>query len=172
MEAFKLEILAAERALYNGECISIVIPTTQGQYGIWANHANLIAAIIPGMVRFTLPDGKEVIAAVSAGLLKVEKNHVLLLVDTAEHPEEIDENRAKRAAEQAKEAIPADMIEKDMKVKKAMEFGISAEDAFKMSSETPANMLGLKKGRIEVGYDAEFIVLDKNYELIDTLIFH
>ena len=49
--------------------------------------------------------GKEVIAAVSAGLLKVEKNHVLLLVDTAEHPEEIDENRAKRAAEQAKEAI-------------------------------------------------------------------
>ena len=105
MEAFKLEILAAERALYNGECISIVIPTTQGQYGIWANHANLIAAIIPGMVRFTLPDGKEVIAAVSAGLLKVEKNHVLLLVDTAEHPEEIDENRAKRAAEQAKEAI-------------------------------------------------------------------
>ena len=105
MEAFKLEILAAERVLYNGECISIVIPTTQGQYGIWANHANLIAAIIPGLVRFTLPDGKEVIAAVSAGLLKVEKNHVLLLVDTAEHPEEIDENRARRSAEAAREAM-------------------------------------------------------------------
>ena len=57
-------------------------------------------------------------------------------------------------------------------VKKAMEFGISADDAFKMASETPAKMLGLKKGRIEPGYDAEFIVLDKDYELIDTLIFH
>lgn len=57
-------------------------------------------------------------------------------------------------------------------VKKAIEFGISAEDAFKMASETPANMLGLKKGRIALGYDAEFIVLGKDYELIDTLIFH
>jgi len=57
-------------------------------------------------------------------------------------------------------------------VKKAMEFGISADDAFKMASETPAKMLGLKKGKIEIGYDAEFIVLDENYDLVDTIILH
>lgn len=50
-------------------------------------------------------------------------------------------------------------------VKKAIEFGIPEEDAFKMASETPANMLGLKKGKIQKGYDAEFIVLNDDMSL-------
>lgn len=105
MNVFTLVILAAERTFYEGDCVSLVIPTTQGQYGIQAMHSNMIAAIVPGALKFTAPDGKETVAAVSAGLVKVENNHVLMLVDTAERPEEIDENRAKRSAEQAKEAL-------------------------------------------------------------------
>ena len=105
MNTFQLVILAAEKPLYEGECLSLVIPTTQGQYGIQAMHTNMIAAIVPGMLKFTTPDGERRIAAVSQGMVKVENNHVLLLVDTAEWPEEIDENRAKRSAEEAKEAL-------------------------------------------------------------------
>ncbi|MBR2432642.1 MAG: amidohydrolase family protein, partial [Clostridia bacterium] len=56
-------------------------------------------------------------------------------------------------------------------VKKAIEFGIPAADAFKMASLTPATLLGLNKGKIEAGYDAEFVVTDKDYNLLDTLIF-
>ncbi len=47
----------------------------------------------------------EKFAAVSSGLVKVENNEVLVLVDSAERPEDIDENRAKRAAAEAKEAM-------------------------------------------------------------------
>ena len=54
-------------------------------------------------------------------------------------------------------------------VKKAIEFGIPKEDAFKMASETPAKLLGLKKGKIEVGYDAEFAVLDDDMNVIDII---
>ena len=105
MNTFTLVILAAEKTFYEGDCISLVVPTPQGHYGIQAMHSNMIAAIIPGVLKFTAPDGKVTVAAVSEGLVKVENNHVLLLVDTAERPDEIDENRAKRSAEQAKEAI-------------------------------------------------------------------
>ena len=35
----------------------------------------------------------------------MEDNDVLVLVDTAERPEEIDANRARRAADQAREAL-------------------------------------------------------------------
>ncbi len=105
MNVFTLIILAAEKPFYQGECVSLVIPTTQGQYGIQANHSNMIAAIVPGMLKFTLPDGTQKVAASSEGLVKVENNQVLLLVDTCERPEEIDENRAMRSKEQAKEAI-------------------------------------------------------------------
>lgn len=105
MKTFRLNILAAEKPFYDGECTSLIIPTNDGEYGVLANHNNIIAAIVPGVLKAILPDGKELVAAVSEGLIKVENNDVLLLVDTAEYPEEIDENRAKRSAEQAKEVI-------------------------------------------------------------------
>lgn len=105
MNTFTLNVLAAEKSFYQGECVSLVIPTNGGQYGVQAMHSNMIAAIIPGLLKITPPDRDEIIAAVSGGIIKVENNHVLLLVDTAELPEEIDENRARRARDQAKEAI-------------------------------------------------------------------
>ena len=67
------------------------------------------SAVSPGELRYRPADGdqagQEQIAAVSSGLVKVENNDVLVLVDTAEHPEEIDANRARRAADAAKEAL-------------------------------------------------------------------
>ncbi len=41
----------------------------------------------------------------SPNVVKIEKNDVLVLVDAAERPEDIDANRARRAADEAKEAI-------------------------------------------------------------------
>lgn len=105
MTAFALTVLAAEKPFYEGECCSLVFPTVDGQYGIQAGHNNMIAAVVPGELRFTAPDGATTLAAVSEGLVKVENGRVLILVDTAERPEEIDENRARHSAEQAKEAI-------------------------------------------------------------------
>lgn len=105
MNVFSLVVLAAERTFYEGECISLIVPILDGQYGILANHCNTIGAVVPGELKITTPSGEEIIAAVSKGLVKMENNQVLILVDTAEHPEEIDENRAKHSAEEAKEAI-------------------------------------------------------------------
>lgn len=105
MNTFRLDVLAAEKPFYSGECISIVIPASDGQYGVQANHSNMIAAVVPGELKITAADGTETFAAVSSGIIKVENNTVVMLVDTAERPEEIDENRARRAAEQAKEAM-------------------------------------------------------------------
>ena len=105
MNAFTLTVLAAERLFYKGECVSLVFPTVDGKYGILAGHNNTIAAVVPGELKFTAPDGTVTVAAVSEGLVKVENGEVLLLVDTAEHPEEIDENRARLAAEHAKEDL-------------------------------------------------------------------
>ena len=105
MNTFKLRVLAAEKPLYEGDCVSLVIPTIRGQYGIQAMHYNMTAAVVPGVLRLTPPDGEVIVAAISEGLVKVEDNKVLILVDTAERPEEIDENRARRAAEAAEEAL-------------------------------------------------------------------
>jgi len=105
MSQFQVFILAADSVLYEGPCESLIVPTLQGQYGILAGHSNMISAVVPGQLSYRIPGGEEQLAAVSAGLVKVENNEVLVLVDTAERPEEIDANRAKRAADEAKEAL-------------------------------------------------------------------
>ena len=102
---FHLRVLAADRPFYEGPCVSLVVPAVDGSMGILAGHSNTIAALVPGAMSVTLPSGERRTAAVSGGLIKVENNEVLVLADSAERPDEIDTNRAKRAEARAKEAI-------------------------------------------------------------------
>jgi ATP synthase F1, epsilon subunit len=76
-----------------------------GQYGVLAGHSNTITALVPGRLTFRAPGEEEVEAAVSAGIMKIENNDVLVLADSVLRPEEIDEERAEREAAQAKEAM-------------------------------------------------------------------
>jgi len=105
MNKFHLRILAADRMFYDGECISLVVPTIDGYYGVLANHQNMIATIVAGTISYKTDEITEELASVPEGIIKIEDNDVLILTDTAEHPDEIDENRAKQDAEEAKEAI-------------------------------------------------------------------
>ena len=105
MNRFHLCVLAADRPFYDGECESLILPTTEGMYGIQAHHRGMVAAVVSGVLRFRCPDGSEQVAAVSRGIVRVENNDVLVLVDAAEHPEEIDEVRALRSLEEAKNRI-------------------------------------------------------------------
>jgi F-type H+-transporting ATPase subunit epsilon len=113
MDSFKLHFMASEHMVYDGDAESVSLMTTEGSIGILAHHSNLIMAVVPGIVEY-VPAGEDAKAAgkdgrqvvvVSDGLLKVENNEVMILVDTAEHPEEIDEARARRAEERAREAL-------------------------------------------------------------------
>lgn len=55
-------------------------------------------------------------------------------------------------------------------VKKAIEFGIPAEAAFKCASYNPAKVMKIENtvGSIEIGKTADFLVLDKNFELLSV----
>ena len=55
-------------------------------------------------------------------------------------------------------------------VQRAISFGIPPQDAFRMASSTPAKLMGLKKGEIAVDYDAEFLLLDENYQLLEVIV--
>lgn len=105
MKSFNIHILEADNTFYEGECESLMVPTSNGQYGVLAGHSNTITAIVPGIMAYRTPGGEDLLASVSAGLLKIENNDVLVLVDAAERPEEIDANRARRLADAAKEAM-------------------------------------------------------------------
>ena len=81
MRTFHVDILAADKPFYQGDCQSLQIPTGNGQYGILAGHCNAIAAIVPGTMRMRDGEGREQIAAVSEGLVKIENGTALLLIE-------------------------------------------------------------------------------------------
>ncbi|MCI8921725.1 ATP synthase F1 subunit epsilon [Oscillospiraceae bacterium 21-37] len=105
MEAFQVHILAADKTFYEGPCESLTIPTSDGEQCILAHHSSMIAAVLPGTMRYRAPGQPVQPAAVSPGMVKVENNEVLVLVDSAERPEDIDAARARREADEAMEAI-------------------------------------------------------------------
>ena len=105
METFQVHILAADRSFYEGPCVSLTVPTSDGEQGILAHHSDMIAAVLPGTLRYQTPEGPVQMAAVSSGLVKIEKYEVLVLVASVERPEEIDAARARREADEARAAM-------------------------------------------------------------------
>ncbi len=102
---FQLDILAASVPFYRGKCVSLVIPTQDGEVGVLAEHCRTVGAVAAGELRFETAEGEQRRAAVAPGIFKIDGNRVLLLVDAAERPEDIDINRALRAREEAEEQL-------------------------------------------------------------------
>lgn len=102
---FPLHVLAADKPFYEGDCESLVVPTLDGEYGVLAGHCNTICAIVPGELTFRTPDGEMLAAAVASGIMKIENGEALVLVDSALRPEDIDAERQRRKADEAKEAL-------------------------------------------------------------------
>ncbi len=105
MKTFQLRILACDRVFYEGECEILIFPSFDGEMAILAGHEKMSTAIEVGEVRFRTEKGEWKVAIVSDGLLKVEKSGVILLVYSAERPDEIDAFRAEAAMERAKEQL-------------------------------------------------------------------
>jgi F-type H+-transporting ATPase subunit epsilon len=99
-----VEVVTAERELYNGEASMVSAPGSEGRLGILPHHAALLAFLKPGALRIELRDEEETLF-VSGGFLEVSDNNVTVLADTAEHAEEIDQARAEAARRRAEERL-------------------------------------------------------------------
>lgn len=101
---FYLEIIASDHPFYKGDCEILVFPGLDGEFGIMANHEDMVTCIKAGELRFKV-DGEWKYAAVADGFVEIKNKYVVLLVDTAELPDEIDAKRADEAQIRAKERL-------------------------------------------------------------------
>ena len=104
MNSFILNITASSGEFYQGNCESMVLPVKDGVYGVQAGHGPVLVAIHMGMLKFTV-DGETREILVGDGIAEVTPTFVLLLVDSAERPEDIDKNRAEAARIRAEERL-------------------------------------------------------------------
>ena len=100
----KFKIATPERVVYEDEIDQITLPTKMGEITILPNHIPLVSSLMPGEV--LIKKGKEEIPlAVSGGFLEYNNNQLVILADTAERAEEIDEQRAEEGRKRAKELL-------------------------------------------------------------------
>lgn len=103
-DKFKLDIIASDRHFFSDEVESLVLPGIDGEYGVLYGHEAMVTAVVTGEVDITV-DGKVLEVAVSEGFAEIKPESVVIIVDTAEWPEEIDVKRAERAKERAEERM-------------------------------------------------------------------
>jgi F-type H+-transporting ATPase subunit epsilon len=108
-----VEIMTPERVVSHGEADSVVIPAADGELGILPQHAPLVAQLQPGEIR--IRNGSDVRhLSVSGGFVEVQSDRVVIMAEAAEMAQEIDEERARQAAERARDAMRSAAGEKDL----------------------------------------------------------
>lgn len=104
-ESYQLTVLSPVKTLLDARVESVVAPGSEGYLGVLANHAPLITVLIPGKLTVRFADGATRVYAISGGFLEVSDNRAVILADAMEDPAEIDLERARQAAQRARERL-------------------------------------------------------------------
>lgn len=106
MSTMHVEVVSNEENIYSGEASFVVVPTLEGELGIYPRHEPIMSLVRPGVLRLTVPDHKEeILVAVSGGVLEVQPDKLTLLADVAVRSEEMDRQRAEEAKKAAESGI-------------------------------------------------------------------
>ena len=104
MTTMRLEVITAERRVYSDDVEVLVAPGIDGELGILPHHAPLMTALQPGEIMIR-KDNEETFLAVSGGFLEVMGNQVTILADACERSDEIDEEQARIAMQEAQDRL-------------------------------------------------------------------
>ena len=107
MSTFTLQIMTPDKVFYEGAVQRLIVRTTEGDVGILAKHEKYVAALQSGPIRVMTEDGKERIAAISGGALRVAPDRTAILANAVEWAEDIDVDWAKRSEEDARRKVEA-----------------------------------------------------------------
>lgn len=88
-KTFHLEIVTPTALKFEGAVTIVVLPGTEGEMGLLAGHAPLLALLDPGVTRYC-SKGRDFVLATGEGFVKVAENRVVVMVDSAEGADEID----------------------------------------------------------------------------------
>jgi F-type H+-transporting ATPase subunit epsilon len=102
-KTFSVSLVTPDGAAFEGEAVMLIVPGADGEIGVLARHAPLIATLKAGSTRVHLGEGDDRVRefATGPGFFKVEQDRAIALVDDAVLANEIDRDRAQAQLETA-----------------------------------------------------------------------
>lgn len=104
-EAFQFELVSPERLLVSEKIESVVIPATEGEMTIMANHAPVMTTIKPGVVTVNTAAGQQERYVVFGGFADILPAGCTLLAESAVSVKDLDRDDIARRVQEAKEDV-------------------------------------------------------------------
>lgn len=103
-DKIQLEVVTPERRVLAEPVEMVTVPGLNGELGILPGHTPLISQLKTGVLAY-LQDGRTSQLHVSGGFVEVREDHVSVLADIAERPEEIDAAGARASRERLEKQL-------------------------------------------------------------------
>jgi F-type H+-transporting ATPase subunit epsilon len=99
-----LEIVTPDRALVREEVDEVVVPGSQGEFGVLPGHTPLLSTLKVGELWYRQGQEKHYMA-IAFGFVEVLPDRVTVLAQVGERAQEIDVQRAERAKQRAEQRL-------------------------------------------------------------------
>jgi F-type H+-transporting ATPase subunit epsilon len=104
MANFSFELVSPERLLYSGSVTEVIVPGTEGEFGVLAGHAPFVSTLKPGVL-IIKGDGAPRKLFVSGGLAEANPNGLTVLAETAVPLSEMNPARLAEMIRDAEEDV-------------------------------------------------------------------
>lgn len=84
MSQLKVELVAADRKVWEGEARQVSARTVDGELGILPGHTPLLGVLVTGEVRIESTSGDKHVATVDGGFLSVDHDHVTIVAEAVD----------------------------------------------------------------------------------------
>jgi F-type H+-transporting ATPase subunit epsilon len=111
----RVEVITPEGPVFADEARMVIVPGAEGELGVLARHAPLIARLDPGETRVMQGENDWISLATGPGYFKVQHDIALVLVSSASRSGEIDTGRAQSDLDDARARLEKAEQEEDQR---------------------------------------------------------
>lgn len=95
MTTFQFELVSPEKLLFSGEVTQVDVPGVEGDFGVLAGHAPLVATLRPGILT-VYGDGDPKKIVVLGGFAEVSATGLTIVADSADSVQSVDKEMIAR----------------------------------------------------------------------------
>ena len=105
MTTFHFELVSPERLMFSGEVTQVDVPGEEGDFGVLAGHAPMVATIRPGVLTIHSDQTAPVMIVVRGGFAEVSASGVTVLAQEVVPVDEIEPDTIRQAIKDAEEDV-------------------------------------------------------------------
>lgn len=117
MATFQFDLVSPEKLLFSGQVEQVDVPGSEGDFGVFAGHAPLVAILRPGILTI-FRDGGEQKVVVLGGFAEVSPAGLTVLADVAVTVEDMDRavlaEQIKQAEKRVADLEPGSVLDREI----------------------------------------------------------